>query len=161
MFGSLPQWKPAKGHSITFAVCTQVLQENEAVDIPGLELEKEDKSMGIVEERVLAVSSSHVRTNFNIQSMLVLTTYRCVCVCVCVRAERICRIAHCCVESPIMFLMIGFTILLLQLCAIYSCPTLYVTIVCVKLEHLKEYHPHTYSHTQYPHTHSHSLTTGC
>ena len=67
---------------------TQVLQENEGVDMPGLELEKGDKSVGKVQERVLSVTSSHVRTNFNIQSVLVLTTYRCVCVCVCVCGER-------------------------------------------------------------------------
>jgi len=76
-----------------FLYTQQVLQENEGVDMPGLELEKGDKSVGKVQERVLAVTSSHVRTNFNIQSVLVLTTYRCVCVsvlCVCVVCVCVC-----------------------------------------------------------------------
>ena len=58
----------------------QVLQDNEGVDLPGLDLEPADKTTGKVQERVLAVSST-VRTNFGIQSQLALTTYRCVCVC--------------------------------------------------------------------------------
>ena len=51
-----------------------VLQDNEAVDLPGMELEK---VAGMSQERVLAVSSPQgVRTNFGTQSQLVLTTYR-------------------------------------------------------------------------------------
>jgi len=62
--------------SMFYEAFRDVQQENEGVDMPGLELEKGDKSVGKVQERVLAVTSSHVRTNFNIQSVLVLTTYR-------------------------------------------------------------------------------------
>lgn len=53
-----------------------VLQDNEAVDLPGMELERE-KSAAQVPEQVLAVSPPQgVRTNFGTQSQLVLTTFR-------------------------------------------------------------------------------------
>ena len=52
-----------------------VLQDNDSVELPGLELEKEEEVTGRVQERVLAVSPL-VRTNFGIQSQLVLTTFR-------------------------------------------------------------------------------------
>ncbi len=52
-----------------------VLQDNEGVDLPGVELEKPDKCTGKVQERVLAISPL-IRTNFGIQCGLVLTTYR-------------------------------------------------------------------------------------
>ena len=46
------------------------------MDIPGVELEKVDKSMEKMAERVLAVSSSSLRTNFHTHTTLILTTYR-------------------------------------------------------------------------------------
>ena len=50
------------------------------MDIPGVELEKADKSMDKMAERVLAVSSSSLRTNFHTHCTVILTTYRYVCV---------------------------------------------------------------------------------
>ena len=52
-----------------------VLQETDAVELPGEELDKADRATGKIQERVLAVSP-HCRTNFGIHSELVLTTYR-------------------------------------------------------------------------------------
>ena len=77
-----PTCTPSHLHTLSPAhppTCTplpQVLQENEAVDIPGVELEKVDKSMEKMAERVLAVSSSSLRTNFHTHTTLILTTYR-------------------------------------------------------------------------------------
>ncbi len=51
-----------------------MLEENERVELPGIELGKAEKGVRIA-ERVLAVAH-YVRTNFGSQSTLVLTTYR-------------------------------------------------------------------------------------
>ena len=54
----------------------QVINDNDSVDLPGLELECADKAKGLVQEKVLAVSSTTLRTNFGSQCQIVLTTYR-------------------------------------------------------------------------------------
>ena len=53
---------------------TQVQQDNSAVELPMVELEKAEKGVKVAES-VLAVSSD-VKTNFGNSSTIVLTTYR-------------------------------------------------------------------------------------
>ena len=53
---------------------TQVQQDNSAVELPMVELEKAEKGKKVAES-VLAVSSD-VKTNFGNSSTIVLTTYR-------------------------------------------------------------------------------------
>jgi len=56
-------------------IVLQVQEVNSLVDLPMIELEREDKTAGKVPESVVAIAEA-VKTNFGSSCTIVLTTYR-------------------------------------------------------------------------------------